>query len=251
MSSRSQLAFRSPLTPVWLCGLVLFACMFLPFARGCDNEDIAPYQLYHLAEAKFEQQGVSAESVGMAVWVQWVNVPYVFGLIAAAATLVLAATHCRANAFRQLWWVYAVLTNLHVVALWWMIGYEARNADEFRLLQFVMHNPWISWPTLFSPMLFVVTRYNCRTWTAAALCVQCMLSTFCGAWFIHLMLGSLDTPSVPIGVKIALAASIALAVTSAIEWRCAHRVVQGVRSVPDAESLPPARAVAPHFSPTR
>lgn len=226
-ASRCRLLLASPLTPTWISGLTLFACLFLPLCLipGCQNAE--PVALHPLETAL---EIVADGSPVDAAWLVWA---YPFGLLAAIGAIGIALSR-NPHGYRIAWWAQAFMVIAVSAAVWTSIGVEIGVEREYSSSQpqpetnspgaleeadseALLAALWLVVPTAVCCGLLVITYFNCRDWLAAVAVVQLGLAVTALAWFLAVRFGFGYT--LLVGGKLSIAACAGLMVGAAWQWR--------------------------------
>ncbi len=208
--------FASLFTPSWSLGLLLFACLFLPAYRGCNN------QVVYLSAA-VTSDPLAAGEVYQSFLLTW---PLLFGLMMSLGTLVLAWTSDPRRA-SILWWSFAGLIFLHTTLLVAAILAETSNVDSktaWTWQEFSIIACWLV-PTIGLPVILFATYRYCRNWFSAAMWVQLALAVIAAVCTTVVMPSLLIAKELLIGGKILIAGSVGLIVSTIVQLLDGHRAL--------------------------
>lgn len=197
-----QLVFASILTPSWSLGLLLFACLFLPFSRGCNNDT------HYMYEA-FNGIGPSAWSIFDVFFSTW---PFLFGLTLAVATIITAVVRQPLQC-RLLWASLSTLIIVNGLLLSGALYEDAAQKNWLMEWEQRWHEMWLIAPSLGLLVLVLLTKRRCHNGFHAALWLQFFLACLAAVQLPLLVFGHLL-----IGAKLAVVFSSCLILSTIIQW---------------------------------
>jgi hypothetical protein len=196
-----QIIFSSVLTPNWLLGLLLFACMFMPFYEGCNNKTVYIYE----SLGDVEPTASSVYSTFLRGW------PFLFGLVLSAGTLATALA-CNPLQNRTLWRGLALLILANGFLLIPNIA-EACNDGSAAIV--------VLPSVLLLLLLFGTAKYG-RNWFQLGVVLQLVLACLATPW---LPIIAVFNTRLLIGGKLAVGAGSLLIVSSIVEFVNARRAL--------------------------
>ncbi len=199
--SARQIIFSSVLTPNWLLGLLLFACMFMPFYEGCNNKTVYIYK----SLGDVEPTASSVYSTYLRVW------PFLFGFILCAGTLA-AAFGRNPQQSRALWWGLALLILVNGFLLIPNVAEGVKDGSAAIVVVLSI---------LLLVLVYGTAAYG-RNWFQSAIILQFALACLATPW---LPIIALFKSRLLIGGKLAVGAGSLLIVSSIVEFVNARRAL--------------------------
>lgn len=192
------------LSPTWLGGGLLFACMFLPLVEGCQH-DIRPYELL---------LGGSS-SVAEFLDAVWLTSPYFYGGLTAVGVLVAAILGDWR--FYKWWWRgYLIAAGVLSLAYWAAVGAELRSGEN-DMAESLLARWYTLTASVLSPLALWLSYRNGRTWVVKTAFLQLAFALFCLTWFLYF--GVSTEWNVKYGFYLSLAAVVLLVSGAVIQWR--------------------------------
>lgn len=196
-----QIIFSSVLTPNWLLGLLLFACMFMPFYEGCNNKTVYIYK--SLGDVEPTASSVYGEF--LRVW------PFLFGFVLFAGTLAAALARNPLQS-RTLWRGLALLILANGFLLIPNIAEGMKDGSAAIVVV----------PSILLLLLLFGTAAYGRNSFQSAIVLQFVLACLATPW---LPIIAIFNSRLLIGGKLAVGAGSLLIVSSIVEFVNARRAL--------------------------